>query len=826
MTSIDLFLPAEPTVLLASLQMPASQEKERAILARYTSDAIQETNSFRNQGEINVSSSSDLAEAIAEKNPMILDLWLPEDRPRSKADRLATPPQIFPEELSKMMSAAGRELLILIVKQGFYWGINAQNLVHFAPISVVTNQPVPNRLWEDFMKTWFRLMASGLPIQGAFDRTIEGLAPDYPEEVYAIQFIVNEELARDRALTESSSPPVQQQESVSEDPFSLSTLPDALTPIAGGAHSDHPAKQEEKDWLGYRSYAQIISSIIKDPESEPPLSIAIIGPWGQGKSSLMRMVQNRIQEDQPPYSTDLDKKAGYEEVRVWTTSQGSPSFTQVSYPTVWFNPWEYQSSEQIWSGMAHAIIHQLVGQLPPLQQEKFWLALHLERIDKQAIRQRVYRDVLIRALPWMLVSVVILIGGLVAALTNSAVEVLAIAGVTSVSALGGTILTWVKNWRESLKNVYDEFLKPPEYGQNLGIYHAVNEDLDRVFRLLVSSPAVIFIDDLDRCSPKKVVEVVEAINLIMNAQFRQKCYFVIGMDAEMVAAALDVAYKDMKGKFPGKERNLGSVGWYFLDKFIQVPVVLPTMSHRDKEQFLDKLFEPKEPVHNHSYPQQSAENETELREVARELLDGIKSGNHEIIERTRSASLDSTAERELDEAVLALAYQETEDQIYIQEQVRAFADYLDPSPRSMKRFANLLRFYTTQQQLRQTKSTVVQPIPFADTKALAKWLIITLRWPMMVRWLQWRDDLELLRPIPNQEPERILHSRIPEDKAQALDQLIRDAPPLGMQDSYWADVARANPQMSWLADRDCIRILTETNRPEEMLIRAFECDVW
>lgn len=152
MTAPDYFLPAEPSVLFTSLQMPVSQEKEREALARFTSNAIRESQTFRNKGAIRGNSSSDLAEAIARENPTILNLWLPADEPLSKSESEEPRPQIFSDELLKIIPTAGRDLLILIVQNGFYWDINAQNLEYFAPFSVFTNQPVPDRLWGDFLE--------------------------------------------------------------------------------------------------------------------------------------------------------------------------------------------------------------------------------------------------------------------------------------------------------------------------------------------------------------------------------------------------------------------------------------------------------------------------------------------------------------------------------------------------------------------------------------------------------------------------------------------------------------------------------------------------
>lgn len=837
-TSPDFFLPNDVSVLFLDYQTPQSQFREAESAQRFARNAVRLTPKFTFLNPVRVYRASELGEQLAKNNPTVLNLRLPgASRVTKGARQNDDRPIINPDELGKIIPAAARDLIILTIDNSHEWDLSRETLQYWAPVVVWTAGSIPERMWGDFLEVWYRVLGTGIPIRPAFEKAIEGISSDFPEAAEVMILTVNEEFAFERALREPQVESFEEQSIIEPNvniPEETEILPVAqattsqvpLTNISGGAHSDHPADQEEKDWLGYKSYAQIIAQIIKDPESEPPLSIAIIGPWGQGKSSLMRMIQRRVSTRKPVDSEgESEKRPSPWQLQAWTNRKNKENkdthWTRLVNPTVWFNPWEYQSSEQIWSGMAHAIIHQLVGQLPKIKQEKFWLELHLERVDRQAIRQRLFRDVLTRALPWMLLTLMVVVVGTILIATNKVIWALEATGALSLSSLAVTAFSWIKNWREGLENVYDEFLKPPDYSKNLGMYHDVNNDLERVFDLLVDKPAVIFIDDLDRCSPKKVVEVVEAINLIMNARFRQKCYFVIGMDAEMVAAALDVAYGGMKGKFPGKEKNLGSVGWYFLDKFIQVPVVLPTMSEDDKARFLEKLFGEKD--HDIQPRSRNIPRATEqVKQMARDLLDSIKRGDSTVVDETREQNRSVLEQDELDEAVLELAYEETEDAEDIHAQVREFATYLDPSPRSIKRFANLLRFYTSQQQLRETKSTTSNPIDFADTAALAKWLIITLRWPMMVRWLQWREDLGLFQPDPIGEPMLVLTSNIPEDKAREMDILIVP----GMGDAYYESVANVNPHLPWLGDKDLIRILTEKNRAEDELLRAFECDVW
>ena len=88
---------------------------------------------------------------------------------------------------------------------------------------------------------------------------------------------------------------------------------------------------------------------------------------------------------------------------------------QAALSTVWFNAWKFQSSEQVWAGLAHCIISQLVDQIDnQLEREKFWLALQAERLDFNKVRQDVHRAIFERFLPKALVAVSLLAFGAVA----------------------------------------------------------------------------------------------------------------------------------------------------------------------------------------------------------------------------------------------------------------------------------------------------------------------------------------------------------------------------------------------------------------------------
>jgi hypothetical protein len=125
------------------------------------------------------------------------------------------------------------------------------------------------------------------------------------------------------------------------------------------------------DALDYALYAKAISQFIAYPDPSPPLVISVQAPWGQGKTSLMRMVQRNLDPEHPDLlDVDSPKRASDREdrpseVKVHDLLDAMEGKVTPDAPkprvvrTVWFNAWKYQSSEQIWAGLADAILSQL-----------------------------------------------------------------------------------------------------------------------------------------------------------------------------------------------------------------------------------------------------------------------------------------------------------------------------------------------------------------------------------------------------------------------------------------------------------------------------------
>merc|ERR1711957_891471 len=90
---------------------------------------------------------------------------------------------------------------------------------------------------------------------------------------------------------------------------------------------------------------------------------------------------------------------------------------------------------------------------------------------------------------------------------------------------------------------------------------------------------VIFLDDLDRCPPAKVADVLQSIVLLTdNTPF---C-IVLAIDPRLVVKAIEAAYAQSLVA-------AGVNGYAFLDKVVQLPFAIPRMT-MDEGRFFVECF--------------------------------------------------------------------------------------------------------------------------------------------------------------------------------------------------------------------------------------------
>jgi hypothetical protein len=551
-------------------------------------------------------------------------------------------------------------------------------------------------------------------------------------------------------------------------------------PIAPPSARIHDDSWTIDDRLGYSLYAHAITKFIQHPDTKPPLVIGVQGPWGQGKTSLMRLAQERLDPGHADLMALRDQEAAPAEADgpsemtlgdLRDSLDGDIDLGQTQPPgirSVWFNPWKYQSSEALWAGLAHAILTQLPARLPRAEQELFWLKLQLRRIDAAAVRRDIHRLIFDRLLPGLLAAIVVAIAVAVVLAAVGASAALD-AAATLVSGGGIAAVSWLtarrKTLESGLEGNYRRYVSEPDYVGKLGYFHQVEEDMRRALALLApgDEPTVIFIDDLDRCSATKISEVLEAINLFLSGEY-PNCIFVLGIDAQVVASAMETVHRHALGEDEGKADDLkGNLGWRFLDKFIQLSFVMPRPSQQQRQDYLATLLGVEPPAVEGEGNGGRERASADVDAIRRELADGelrVEDATRRVGQLSNSPGVERDQVQRVAEEVITLGAEKFSDaDRETVEALQGHFAHLSDNPRTIKRAVNLYRFYRFIAWAREASSP---DLTAAEPELIASWTVIAARWPQAVHWLQ-------VNGRQSEDPEVLLRTTWQEEEPELCD---------------------------------------------------------
>jgi hypothetical protein len=492
-------------------------------------------------------------------------------------------------------------------------------------------------------------------------------------------------------------------------------------------HSDKPAT---KDYLGVYTYAEALACFVLHSQTVPPLTIGIHGPWGKGKSSFMEFVDialvnwvkaNREVNKKGLINRDelvnLDKKIKQQKMKsekaigqekkslkaelkekesereqLWEDMQND---AKKEVLTVRFNAWQYEDSKQIWAGLASRISETIEGTLSP------W-SLILMRLRYACAKYKSELHIsLLFAVPIILLIIYFslnlgksypLLGLLIP--SGSALAIIA-------------YLIWhsPKLVQPVSKRVLN-YTQLPNYREQMGYQHKVMDDLIFVYnhlqRRMPGCKVVVFIDDLDRCSEEKIMEILQAINLILG---NSKFFVFLGMETAMIYRAIRIHYSN-----DSKDSNFSE---NYLRKIVQLSFHIPKTPDEKRLEFLNTLFSTaaQDELNKSGKPRENEEMKNEM-------------GGY--IELPYDLDLPKKGEAVLKKGeAVPKTWEEVEDTTVELKTFRTYQTYIKDNPRETKRLVNIYRLIKIILQLKYPDE-----VPWKKERQsnLVRWLIFCTNW--------------------------------------------------------------------------------------------------
>lgn len=279
-----------------------------------------------------------------------------------------------------------------------------------------------------------------------------------------------------------------------------------------------------EDLLGYRFHAKLLKDIVLD-DNMLPTSIGIFGNWGYGKSSLMLLMQKKV---------DIEIAKQNNAGKDWRVLQ------------VRFNGWQYENYESTKYSLIQVLLDSVESYLSANKDFFEKLDGLLRRINLLKVGVLLFKKYTWSQIPSEIKDHL-----------PSSDELKKCIDVDNIDKFRAEFV----NDRTSLfvtsfRKLFGSIIKDAQF-----------------------KSVIVYIDDLDRCSGERMIECIEAIKLFLNVDHTA---FVLGADERMVELAI-------KEHYPVQDRNKSVIYSPFsdyLEKLIQIPYRLPKLSFGEQATYI------------------------------------------------------------------------------------------------------------------------------------------------------------------------------------------------------------------------------------------------
>ena len=280
------------------------------------------------------------------------------------------------------------------------------------------------------------------------------------------------------------------------------------------------------DILFYEPYARIIADIAKN-EQYNPLTVGVFGLWGAGKSTLLKLIGEKLK-------------------------------SQDGIICVTINAWMFESYDDAKIAIMEALLQELKEEVP-VEETKKKLGKLIKRVDWFKLGTKA-----ISTLAPVVASV---------ATGNPLPMLLNVTG--SAEEIGNT----VKNAANSIQSLKDEYWKEEDVSNDESTINNIRKFREEFSDALKSDDiknVVVMIDDLDRCRPERIIEILEVIKLFLSVD---RTTFIIAADENVIKYSIREKYPPMNGFDVELDKE-------YIEKIIQLPIYIPELSAKDIQNYL------------------------------------------------------------------------------------------------------------------------------------------------------------------------------------------------------------------------------------------------
>ena len=312
---------------------------------------------------------------------------------------------------------------------------------------------------------------------------------------------------------------------------------------------------DKTDSLNFGPYAQALAFLLDQRQSRTPFIVAISAPWGAGKTTLARLVEEQL-------------KTRFE----W----------EDDHIICWFNAWNHDDSANLGAAFA-ARVAQSAN-----RKRRWWRRLAQPLPSAMLTPEQRWRRKLWIILGSLAVAAALVLGPDTGNMVKAAAKptdktwLTAVHGVqgfglTLLVLLGAIAFIYPKVF--SGAKALSRFITDPQTEAATGSIDMVRLQLRNLIKQATRDRRrlIVFVDDLERCRPPRAVEVCEVASQLLS---HEGVVTVLLADMTVIARSAAIKYRALEQ--PGSGEDSGPAydeyGRSYLQKIVQVQFDLPPRS--------------------------------------------------------------------------------------------------------------------------------------------------------------------------------------------------------------------------------------------------------
>ncbi|OED80564.1 P-loop NTPase fold protein [Vibrio splendidus] len=308
--------------------------------------------------------------------------------------------------------------------------------------------------------------------------------------------------------------------------------------------------KEASPSFNVESISKSLSSVIITKPDESGMMVGIFGRWGRGKTYLFNKIWEVIGHSQTPYYR------------------------------VNFSAWKYQETKESWAYLYENLLNEYLS-----TPSKPWYIPYFLITTKKLFDLNFNKH---KAFPIICFSLVFSFS-IYWTFFSGSIELIKIA----TSAFGLVFLVkafiFYLTHKNRAINLIKQYTIKPGYSEYLGLQAEIENEIEQLLKVWIpndnGSRVILFVDDIDRCEPTKIVKLIDGLRIILdNKEIHKRLIVITAVDEEILKTSIEQKYSKLEKK--GNE----SLFHEYIEKVFIIGIKLNNLENNEVKEYMSNLI--------------------------------------------------------------------------------------------------------------------------------------------------------------------------------------------------------------------------------------------